>query len=80
MPILPVILGPNITGIFTTHNHNPYLSGAFSGAGTNGVGLGYASTIPVLMLKMDASKCSAIYSKCETVQPSSLVLNYVIKY
>uniref|UniRef100_UPI00402A8A46 hypothetical protein n=1 Tax=Succinivibrio sp. TaxID=2053619 RepID=UPI00402A8A46 len=78
--ILPVILGPNITGIFTTHNHNPYLSGAFSGAGTNGVGLGYASTIPVLMLKMDASKCSAIYSKGKTVQPSSLILNYVIKY
>ena len=71
---------PNITGMFTTHNHLPYLSGAFSSAGTNGVGLGYASTIPVLMLKMDASKCSAIYSKGETVQPSSLIFNYVIKY
>ena len=71
---------PNITGMFTTHNHLPYLSGAFSSAGTNGVGLGYASTIPVLRLKMDASKCSAIYSKGETVQPSSLVFNYVIKY
>ena len=80
LPNLPVILGPNITGIFTTHNHYPYLSGAFSSAGTNGVGLGYASTIPVLKLNMDASKCSAIYSKGETVQPSSLVFNYVIKY
>lgn len=74
------VLLPNITGIFTTHNHNPYLSGAFSGAGTNGVGLGYASTIPVLMLKMDASKCSTIYSKGETVQPNSLVFYYMIKY
>ena len=80
IPNLPVILGPNITGMFTTHNHLPYLSGAFSSAGTNGVGLGYASTIPVLKLNMDASKCSAIYSKGETVQPSSLIFNYVIKY
>ena len=71
---------PNITGIFTTHNHYPYLTGPFSSAGTNGVGLGYAETIPVLKIKMDASEGSAIYGKCETVQPSSLVLNYVIKY
>ena len=71
---------PNITGIFTTHNHYPYLTGPFSSAGTNGVGLEYAETIPVLKIKMDASKGSAIYGKCETVQPSSLVLNYVIKY
>ena len=74
------VLVPNITGIFTTHNHLPYLSGAFSRAGTNGVGLAYAETIPVLKIKMDASKCSAIYSKGETVQPSSLIFNYVIKY
>lgn len=79
-PKPPVILGPNITGTFTTHNHLPAYNGAFYSAGTNGVGLGYASTIPVLMLKMDASKCSAIYSKGETVQPSSLIFNYVIKY
>ena len=71
---------PNITGIFTTHNHYPHLTGPFSSAGTNGVGLEYAETIPVLKIKMDASKGSAIYGKCETVQPSSLVLNYVIKY
>lgn len=71
---------PNITGIFTTHNHYPYLTGPFSSAGTNGVGLGYAEIIPVLKIKMDASEGSAIYGKCETVQPSSLVLNYVIKY
>ena len=71
---------PNITGIFTTHNHYPYLTGPFSSAGTNGVGLGYAETIPVLKIKMDASEGSAIYGKGETVQPSSLVFNYVIKY
>ena len=78
--IQPVILGPNITGIFTTHNHYPYLTGPFSSAGTNGVGLGYAETIPVLKIKMDANKGSAIYGKGETVQPSSLIFNYVIKY
>lgn len=74
------VLLPNITGIFTTHNHYPYLTGPFSSAGTNGVGLGYAETIPVLKIKMDASEGSAIYGKCETVQPSSLIFNYVIKY
>lgn len=71
---------PNITGIFTTHNHYPYLTGPFSSAGHNGVGLGYAETIPVLMIKMDANKGSAIYGKASTVQPSSLIFNYVIKY
>ena len=71
---------PNITGIFTTHNHYPYLTGPFSSAGTNGVGLGYDETIPVLKIKMDASEGSAIYGNSTTVQPSSLVLNYVIKY
>ena len=28
----------------------------------------------------DASKSNAIYSKSSTVQPSSLILNYIIKY
>ena len=76
----PVVLGPNITGIFTTHNHYPYLTGPFSSAGINGVGLAYAETIPVLKIKMDANKGSAIYGKGETVQPSSLVLNHIVKY
>ena len=71
---------PNITGIFTTHNHYPYLTGPFSSAGTNGVGLGYAETSPVLKIKMDASECSAIYGKSNTVQPNSLVFYYMIKY
>ena len=74
------VLLPNITGIFTTHNHYPYLTGPFSSAGTNGVGLGYAETIPVLKIKMDASECSAIYGKSNTVQPNSLVFYYMIKY
>ena len=76
----PVILGPNITGMFTTHNHLPAYNGAFYGAGSTGVGLGYASTIAVLLLKMDANRCSAIYGNGEAVQPSSLIFNYVIKY
>lgn len=74
------VLLPNITGIFTTHNHYPYLTGPFSSAGINGVGLAYAETIPVLKIKMDANKGSAIYGKGETVQPSSLVLNHIVKY
>ena len=77
---LPIILGPNITGMFTTHNHLPAYNGAFYGAGSTGVGLGYASTIAVLLLKMDANRCSAIYGNGEAVQPSSLIFNYVIKY
>ena len=77
---IPVILGPNITGMFTTHNHLPAYNGAFYGAGSTGVGLGYASTIAVLLLKMDANRCSAIYGNGEAVQPSSLIFNYVIKY
>lgn len=74
------VLVPNITGIFTTHNHYQYLTGPFSSAGINGVGLAYAETIPVLKIKMDANKGSAIYGKGETVQPSSLVLNHIVKY
>ena len=80
LPNLPVILGPNITGMFTTHNHFPAYNGAFYGAGSTGVGLGYASTIAVLLIKMDANRCSAIYGNGENVQPKSLVFNYVIKY
>jgi hypothetical protein len=56
------------------------LTGPFSSAGINGVGLAYAETIPVLKIKMDANKGSAIYGKGETVQPSSLIFNYAIKY
>ena len=76
-PRLPVILGPNITGEILAFT---YCKGAFSlikyydsaERTTNQHGMHY--------LKFDASKSSNIYNKNTTVQPTSLVLNYVIKY
>ena len=69
---------PNITGKFTTHNHNPITTGAFSADGTNGRGLGYAETIPVYIINMDASKSSAIYGNSPTVQPQAIKYYFYI--
>ena len=81
--ILPVILGPNIIGSVKAYNMNllSKVTGAFDyvrdGGGSiqsiNG-GIGYN------IFNIDASRSSALYSTSETVQPSSLILNYVIKY
>ena len=79
----PVILGPNIIGSVKAYNMNllSKVTGAFDyvqdGGGSiqsiNG-GIGYN------IFNIDASRSSALYSTSETVQPSSLILNYVIKY
>lgn len=71
---------PNITGIFTSHNHYPYLTGPFSSAGIHNVGLAYAETVPVLKIKMDANRCSAIYGNSNTVQPPAVTCLICIKY
>ena len=76
-PRLPIILGPNITGELLAFT---YGKGAFSpinyydsaSPATNQHGISY--------IKLDASRSSNIYNKNTTVQPTSLVLNYVIKY
>ena len=72
-----MILGPNITGEILAFT---YYKGAFSlikyydsaSPATNKHGISY--------IKLDASLSSNIYNKNTTVQPTSLVLNYVIKY
>lgn len=71
------VLLPNITGEILAFT---YCNGAFSlikyydaaAKSTDQHGMHY--------LKFDASKSSNIYNKNTTVQPTSLVLNYVIKY
>ena len=83
LPNLPVILGPNITGSVKAYSMNllSKVTGAFDyvrdGGGsiqTVDGGMGYN------VFNFDASRSSALYSVSETVQPSSLVFNYVIKY
>ena len=81
--IPPVILGPNITGSVKMFNMNALsrVTGAFDyvrdgGGSIQSVdgGIGYN------IFNIDASRSSALYSTSETVQPSSLIFNYVIKY
>ena len=77
------VLLPNIIGSVKAYNMNllSKVTGAFDyvrdGGGSiqsiNG-GIGYN------IFNIDASRSSALYSTSETVQPSSLILNYVIKY
>lgn len=75
----PVILGPNITGAFGQHE----LSGT-KGAFYRDL-LCYekirsseqSSTHSILF---NANRSSAIYDNSNTVQPDSLVFNYMIKY
>ena len=77
------VLLPNITGSVKMFNMNALsrVTGAFDyvrdGGGsiqTVDGGVGYN------VFNFDASRSSALYSVSETVQPSSLVFNYVIKY
>lgn len=85
LPNLPIILGPNITGKFGiiwsaalsilvqegalyAYTFRP---GQLSG-GTINYGIPY--------LGFDANKSSSVYGNASTVQPSSLIFNYIIKY
>ena len=80
----PVILGPNITGAAKfdgAFNGGWSSNGALAGSGGNGrtnTGGGYGDDNN-LYIYFNASNSNAIY-KDTTVQPSSLVLNYIIKY
>jgi hypothetical protein len=74
---------PNITGSVEMFNMNALsrVTGAFDyvrdgGGSIQSVdgGIGYN------IFNIDASRSSALYSTSETVQPSSLIFNYVIKY
>ena len=77
------VLLPNITGSVKMFNMNALsrVTGAFDyvrdgGGSIQSVdgGIGYN------IFNIDASRSSALYSTSETVQPSSLIFNYVIKY
>jgi hypothetical protein len=81
------MLGPNITGNFALGDPGAWLSvamanGAFtSGEGVTGKanheGSGYSQNI---FVNFDAKNYNPIYDNSQTVQPSSLVFNYIIKY
>ena len=81
---LPIILGPNITGAANfagAFNGDWSSNGALAGSGGNGrinTGGGYGDDNN-LYIYFNASNSNAIYKET-TVQPSSLVLNYIIKY
>ena len=71
---------PNITGFFTTGSwlgHNNELSGAFYNNG--GYGIGGNKGDARMRATFDASRCSPIYGKSNTVQPPSVTVRYLIK-
>lgn len=77
--ILPVILGPNITGGFGQLNEIS-CGGVFYKGGTyaENIKIGQSWTNSTVMF--DATRVSSIYGDSTTVQPYSLVFNYIIKY
>ena len=77
--ILPVILGPNITGGFGQLNETS-CGGVFYKGGTyaENIKIGQSWTNSTVMF--DATRVSSIYGASTTVQPYSLVFNYIIKY
>ena len=71
---------PNITGFFTTGSwlgHNNELSGAFYNNGGSGIGGNKGDAR--MRATFDASRCSPIYGKSNTVQPPSVTVRYLIK-
>lgn len=82
----PVILGPNITGSFfgaVTGGSGYTTSGVFTATnnGPRSYGLNAGSLQQSAnIIEINASRSSSIYGNSTTVQPNSLVLNYVIKY
>ena len=82
--IVPVILGPNIIGGFDQRSTD-----AAGGTGCISVSnqanpayrLALSTSARVLdVIDFNASRSSSIYSSSTTVQPNSLVFNYIIKY
>ncbi len=81
---MPVILGPNITGVVELgFIQSAKHSGAMSIKQISGVvNLVQNGDINTAYCRMttDASKSNALYKETSQVQPNSLILNYVIKY
>ena len=70
---------PNITGRFVQGNYrNDYTSGAFYQTGEMGGPCAHMSDSRFLGF-FDASRCSPIYGKSNTVQPPSVTVRYLIK-
>ena len=84
MPILPVILGPNITGNFSLSEMRPVeiTNGAFYTLTQHPVPNTYRSSGSgsSYVFGFHAYLSNSIYNRSNSVQPSSLVLNYAIKY
>lgn len=84
-----MILGPNITGgTYTEANLNGINAVAVHGIGCF-AGVDMKSVLNLTfdgirqqnsVVSFDASRSSSIYGNSTTVQPASLVLNYIIKY
>ncbi len=79
MPSLPVILGPNITGGFGQLNEIS-CGGVFYKGGTYAENIKTGQSWTNSTVMFDATRVSSIYGASTTVQPYSLVLNYIIKY
>ena len=71
------VLLPNITGEILAFTHG---IGAFSPVKYYDSAMSNTYDHGMSYIKLDASLSSNIYNKNTTVQPKSLVLNYVIKY
>ena len=70
---------PNITGRFVQGNYrNDYTSGAFYQTGEMGGPCAHMSDSRFLGF-FDASRCSPVYGKSNTVQPPSVTVRYLIK-
>ena len=83
--LLPVILGPNITGKFgiiwsaalrILVQEGALYTDTFNPGQLPGGNINYG----VPYLQFDANKSSSVYGNASTVQPSSLIFNYIIKY
>lgn len=77
----PVILGPNITGNLYLVTGSSSCSGSFySISSTNSRISANVVASANRDIGFSASKSSSIYGNSTTVQPNTLVLNYIIKY
>ena len=77
---------PNITGSFVPgsvpSNHSKYATGAFQGTGGTVRKITELAnpTTPDYGYTFNASRSNSIYGNSTTVQPPSVVMNYIIKY
>ena len=76
---IPVILGPNITGWFGAEGGKRDAKGAFSIESYSSWSYG-SYTAAGHKVTLNASRSSSIYGNSTTVQPNSLIFDYIIKY